>query len=139
MLQKDETWLRLSHSRDHNTRLKTPTLLLTSRKSPQRGGATVLMTLCTSRSTKRKGALSRNLRDAMAWDVSYRQLTVKRSSVLYSRLNLNSMMTCWLRFHVWAAPASTQTLLNQAWAHAFTGQIRFVTRTYRDRSEPIYH
>lgn len=47
------------------------------------------------------------LADAMAWDVSYRQLIVKRSSALYSRLNLNSMMTCWLPFHVWAAPGST--------------------------------
>ena len=60
---------------------------------------------------------------------------VKRSSVSFSRLNLNSMMTCWLRFHVWAAPGQhCKHSLNQwAWAHAFTGQIRFVTRTYRDR------
>ena len=32
-------------------------------KSPHPDGATVLMTLCTSRSTKRKGALSRDLRE----------------------------------------------------------------------------
>jgi hypothetical protein len=30
----------------------------------------------------------------------------ERSSVLYSRLNLNSLMTCWLPFHVWAAAAN---------------------------------
>jgi hypothetical protein len=31
---------------------------------------------------------------------------VKRSSVAFSRLSLNSMMTCWLPFHVLAAPAN---------------------------------
>jgi hypothetical protein len=30
----------------------------------------------------------------------------KIQCVSFSRLNLNSMMTCWLRFHVWAPPGS---------------------------------
>ena len=85
------------------TLLKTATLLFTSWKSPHPDGATVLMTWSTLRSTKRKSALSRDLRNAMAWRFSYRQLMVNESSVSFSRLNLNSTTRCWLRFQVWAA------------------------------------
>ena len=105
MFQKDETWLKASRSRDthQGNPSKNGDLIAHFVEVATSGRGNCIDDVCTSRSTKRKSALSRDLRNAMAWRFSYRQLMVNESSVSFSRLNLNSTTRCWLRFQVWAA------------------------------------